>query len=312
MLQASNVRIPCDLGFNGRFNPGSTLLINGLFPYGSDGFSVSLNCGKRQPGFPEPDTALLINPRMSQCCVVRNSKINGNWGVEERVGSFVFAPGHYFCLSVVAENYEFKLSVNGSPLGDYKYRVPLNRISGLVIEGNVTINEITTGGMAATRQPILNRNRQRRNNFGSGQKLLSHIANPIVPSTIQIPGNLKERMQFIIRGRPTPGADRFSFNWLRGNGDYAFHFNPRMSEKAVVRNTMQNNMWGPEERAISHFPFHPSTDFTLTVIAQTTYFEVRFNGNQILTYNYRLYPLNSITKLSIEGNVTVTYVTINE
>lgn len=309
MLRASNVAIPCDFAFNGRLNPGFNLLLNGFLPHGSDGFTISFNCGHRRPGFPEPDTAFMINPRISQCAVVRNSKLNGAWGPEERQGTFFFANGHYFTVSVSAEAYSFKISINGNYLAEFKYRVALNRITALVIEGNVTISEITTGGVVT---PVQMSSFVRGRNVLPAQPFPLHVQHPAIPCTVQIPNNLKVGLTFIIQGRVNHGAKVFGLNWLCTNGDYALHLNPRLNEKAVVRNTRQGKKWGPEERSIPYFPFHPSAEFDVTVTAMANCFNVQINGQQFCTYNHRIYPINAISSFLAQGDLTITYITIKQ
>lgn len=46
--------------------------------------------------------------------------------------------------------------------------------------------------------------------------------------------------------------------------DLAFHFNPRFNEngeQVIVRNSLINQKWGPEERQLDFFPFIPGNPF---------------------------------------------------
>lgn len=46
--------------------------------------------------------------------------------------------------------------------------------------------------------------------------------------------------------------------------DLAFHFNPRFNEngeQVIVRNSLIDQTWGPEERQLDFFPFTPGNPF---------------------------------------------------
>ena len=55
---------------------------------------------------------------------------------------------------------------------------------------------------------------------------------------------------------------RFEVNFMKGS-DVVFHFNPRMAEQTIVRNTNLGGRWGPEERD-GDFPFAPGRQFEVT------------------------------------------------
>ncbi|OAD62069.1 Tectonin beta-propeller repeat-containing protein [Eufriesea mexicana] len=75
-------------------------------------------------------------------------------------------------------------------------------------------------------------------------------------------------------------ADRLSFNFVCYSAaslkqksvidshDVALHFNPRLKENIIVRNTYQNGQWGDEERNGSS-PLKPGSDFTHRILPQS-------------------------------------------
>ncbi|CAK5065528.1 unnamed protein product [Meloidogyne enterolobii] len=120
------------------------------------------------------------------------------------------------------------------------------------------------------------------------------IAYPNVPATIDL---LKQGFgkgfeppkRIIIIGAPTNTTDRFIIN-LNDDGmpgktaKTLFHFNPRFSEKQVVRNTWSPiTGWGREERS-EGFPFKIGEPFILEFIAAP-------NNTIIITLAIRLFSV---------------------
>jgi len=57
-------------------------------------------------------------------------------------------------------------------------------------------------------------------------------------------------------------------------GDIAFHFNPRIKERVVVRNSLLSSSWGQEERNQPSFPFQAGQQFTMIILCEPTEFKV--------------------------------------
>lgn len=117
--------------------------------------------------------------------------------------------------------------------------------------------------------------------------------NQIVPPDFTyIPGGLNIGSQIIVRGRVTAGHGRFSINLQNDNTDFntcdvAFHFNPRVDEETVVRNSYQDG-WQDEELDIPFFPFYDGAKFTVRIFVGPDNYYVLVNGRGFLTYNHRL------------------------
>lgn len=77
-------------------------------------------------------------------------------------------------------------------------------------------------------------------------------------------------------------VDRFGINFKCGRGDgadIAFHFNPRVSQGCVVRNTMQNGHWQAEEKH-GGMPFKKETPFEIIFLVEESQFKVFVNGGR--------------------------------
>ncbi|XP_061452950.1 galectin-4-like isoform X2 [Rhineura floridana] len=130
------------------------------------------------------------------------------------------------------------------------------------------------------------------------------ILNPCIPFTGPIFGGLSEGKMVVIQGQARAAVKRFSVNLVLGNGDIAFHFNPRFDEgRVVVCNTQQKGCWGPEERTYT-MPFQPSTYFEMIINIKSHCYQVSVNGNHFLEYKHRL-PFHEVQTLQIFGDVSL-------
>ncbi|XP_073178364.1 galectin-9-like [Lepidochelys kempii] len=131
------------------------------------------------------------------------------------------------------------------------------------------------------------------------------ILNPSVPYSGPIFGGLCEGKMVLIQGIVQTFVKSFVVNLRCGNGDIAFHFNPRFNEgrPVVVCNTEQNGCWGPEERTY-HMPFQPGIYFEVIINVKGHCYQVSVNGQHFLEYRHRL-SLHTVQTLEIKGNVTV-------
>ncbi|XP_041035253.1 galectin-9-like [Carcharodon carcharias] len=86
--------------------------------------------------------ALHINQRFDENAVVRNSRINQNWGTEERSLPFLpFVPGQTFKVLIVVQPTCYKVSVNGRHLFNFNHRLqPLNQVDQLEITGDISLS----------------------------------------------------------------------------------------------------------------------------------------------------------------------------
>ncbi|KMQ88829.1 tectonin beta-propeller repeat-containing [Lasius niger] len=114
-------------------------------------------------------------------------------------------------------------------------------------------------------------------------------------------------------------ADRLSFNLVcytttfvkqktvMDSHDVALHFNPRLRENIIVRNTYQNGQWGDEERN-GGSPLKAGCDLTLYIICEERGYKIYINGSEYIFYSHRISP-QSITHLRIKGLLTLCSIT---
>lgn len=85
--------------------------------------------------------------------------------------------------------------------------------------------------------------------------------------------------------------------------DIALHFNPRLKENIIVRNTYQNSQWGDEERN-RESPLKAGCDFMLYIVCEERGYRIHINDSEYTFYSHRI-PPTSITHLRIKGLLTL-------
>ncbi|XP_033340443.1 tectonin beta-propeller repeat-containing peroxin 23 isoform X2 [Megalopta genalis] len=110
-------------------------------------------------------------------------------------------------------------------------------------------------------------------------------------------------------------ADRLSFNLvcytttslkqknMMDTHDVALHFNPRLKENAIIRNTYQSGQWGDEERN-GNSPLKAGSDFMLEIVCDARGYRILIDDKEFTFYNHRIAP-QSITHLRIKGLMTL-------
>lgn len=120
--------------------PKKTIVIKGFIPHDANRFHINLRAG------PGGDVVLHLNPRVGEeLAVVRNTRLGGSWGDEERglSGSNPFQRGRYFDLSIRCGNHRFKVFAEGQPLFNFQHRMPAGpHVDMLEIEGDVVLSYV--------------------------------------------------------------------------------------------------------------------------------------------------------------------------
>jgi hypothetical protein len=123
------------------------------------------------------------------------------------------------------------------------------------------------------------------------------VDNPSNPYRGAIQNGLVPGKQIFISGVLT--GDQLKMN-LRTNNAIAFHFNPRISQNCVVRNT-EKGAWGPEERD-GPMPFRVGQAFEIVILVEEYQYQIAVNGQHSYTYKHRV-PYQEVNTLDISGQV---------
>ncbi|KAI4889225.1 hypothetical protein NFI96_022672, partial [Prochilodus magdalenae] len=100
-------------------------------------FEITFKTGQSQ----NDDTAFHFKPCLGKR-VAMNSYTNGSWEKEESASDKPFVKGAHFiiCFVIKAEGYE--VYVNGSRHCMFKHRIPLEKVSALLISGDVSMTTL--------------------------------------------------------------------------------------------------------------------------------------------------------------------------
>ncbi|XP_068106715.1 galectin-4-like [Hyperolius riggenbachi] len=289
----------------GGLRPGMSVWIQGTVPHHVSKFAVNLSCGQ----FDGCDIAFHFNPRFDgKNKVVCNTFQGGSWGSEERrKDNFPFHKGTHFDMVIMVNPGSYQVNVNGMPFYEYRHRVPMERVQCVHVEGDVTIQNVTVvGGGAPMGGPAYPGVPTPLPNL---PVMGGPVYSPPVPYYGNIPEGVSPKRTFIVRGYIPPGGQKFHINFKSAaTNEIALHFNVRLNENAVVRNSFIRGSWGNEERAMAFNPFIPGQYFDISIRIGNGRYKVFVNGQQFCEYFHRMTNLPMVNTLEIGGDIVLSLV----
>ncbi|KAJ8368706.1 hypothetical protein SKAU_G00087340 [Synaphobranchus kaupii] len=333
---------------------GMSVYIQGRIPHEISRFFINLQCGEMDGC----DVAFHMCPRFDFWDkVVFNTFRDGCWEGEEKIHEMPFSKGETFELVIVINSEGYQVNVNGNQFHMFQNRIPVERVSTMLISGDVSVQTINiigggqggmqgypggmgggdpVGGMGGMggMQGCMGGDMQdyRSNGMGNmGDGMQGYpggggggmgypggnlpmmggepIYNPSIPYSDMIPGGMIPKRTIIIRGMVPYGANRFAINFrVSSCEDIAFHFNPRVSEEVVVRNSCMGGSWGQEEMDVNFNPFQEGQYFDISVRCGNQRFKVFVNGQHMCNFFHRFQPFTQIDMLEIDGDVQLSYI----
>ncbi|XP_063287309.1 galectin-4-like [Pelobates fuscus] len=310
-----NPALPFRNPIYGGLRPGMSVYIQGVIPHHVHRFAVNFSCGQ----YDGTDIAFHFNPRFDgKDHVVFNSFQSGSWGPEERRhDGFPLHKGRHFELVFIVNMGGYQVNVNGLPFYEYRHRIPIERVQCVHVDGDVTIQSLTVvggggymGGGAATLPSFPPGGGQMPGFPGGNLPILGGPTyNPPVPYFGMMPGGLSSKRTVIVRGFVPMGAQKFVINFkVTSTNEIALHFNPRMNENAVVRNSLLRGSWGNEERNVPFNPFLPGQYFDISIRCGNHRFKIYVNGQHFCDYGHRYSAFQMVDGLEIDGNVVLSLV----
>ncbi|XP_073454840.1 galectin-4-like [Aquarana catesbeiana] len=308
-----NPAIPCRSPIYGGVRPGMAIYITGKVSKHSKSFAVNMGCGQ----YDGTDIAMHFNPRFEgRDTVVFNTFQSGSWGGEERKNEGIpLSRGNPFEMAILVTPVSYQVNVNGIPFYEYRHRIPMERVECVHVTGDVKIQSITTvGGGALMGGPAYPQ--------GGAMTLPAYpsmtlpvmgtpVYNPPVPYYTNIPGGVSPKRTFIVKGFIPQGGQKFHINFKSSRtNDIALHFNVRLNENAVVRNSFLGGGWGPEERSAPFNPFQVGQYFDISIRTGNGRYKVYVNGQQFCEYAHRFPNMQMIDTLEIGGNIVLSLVQI--
>ncbi|EYC08808.1 hypothetical protein Y032_0064g3539 [Ancylostoma ceylanicum] len=209
---------------------------------------------------------------------VYNTFKDGNWSDNEQRISNPFKAGQEFDLRVRILEGKFQVFANRVEVGVFEQRQPLDGIDHVSIRGDLT------------------------------KLRLFHYGGRIFPNPYMAVAELTPGKRLDISALPT--GKRVNINLYRANKEYALQVSIRFNEGAIVRNAMNNNVWGKEERE-GDMPISKGEVFDITIINEEFSFQIFFNGKRFAAFSHRGSPTD-VKTLEIDGDVEIHTVTIND
>ncbi|XP_062907400.1 galectin-related protein A-like isoform X2 [Mobula hypostoma] len=92
----------------------------------------------------ETDVGLEVTVSFRDRTVVRNAKVSGKWGKEEKnIPYFPFAPMQHFKMEILCEHQQFRVQVDGQQLFDFTYRFQqIQKLTALKIIGDLRLTKV--------------------------------------------------------------------------------------------------------------------------------------------------------------------------
>jgi len=269
MSFAHCLRIPYLAKLDNTIQPGQSLIVRGVAT--GKKFDINLATGPNVEGYSGDNVALHISWRQQEKAIVLNSFESGQWKKEERHGGASIKEGEPFDLRVRAHDDRFEIFLQHKKFADFTYRLPVNVITHIFATGDLRLQALAWEG-----------------NYYP------------VPYRGGIPGHFTPGKKLFITGLPDKDVKKIQINLYAGH-DIAFHFNPRFSDKVVVRNSQRGGVWETEERE-GKFPFAKDKQFDIVIVSEGDALQVYVNGEHQSSFKNRV-PPNQIDGLGIEGDL---------
>lgn len=296
------------------------------------------------------DVALHLNARLPQNYIVRNSRINKRWQVEQNTSAipFTLRRGTRFLMQFLITETAFLISVNGFHFSSYLHCIPYHLISSVVVIGEVTDVSVTQtevatypdridtirpvevtvksglGSLPSTRSGYAQLTRRDIGwRFTMVLKDLRWQAEITAPYVGSLPKNIMKPGHFLkIEGRVKLLPMSFYINLQ--NGVYfwphpiiAFHFascfikkQENISKAQIVRCAWYDGAWSTEERSDIDTEFLPGKIFRLAIVCMENAYEVYLNGKFLLEFRYHMRP-EVVDTVYICGDVKLSWVSLH-
>lgn len=241
--------------------PKDVIKVKGLFRPEGERFFINLKSGEEIP--------LHFNPRRAEGEVVMNNYSSSDeWGEELREPlpeSFTdFVP---FEIKIKVRKDKFKIYINERSYAKFYVRQEIDHVYGINIGGDADFYQV---------------------------KLLRRMEPPYIE---ELPSAMDYGRWLHITGAVIKHQERFHIE-LKSGDNVALHFNPRVTDEVVVRNSFLDGEWGEEDRENTSFPFEESEPFEIFISSQPDAYKIYVNGVFFVDYPHRM-PCQSVSHLLV-------------
>lgn len=121
--------------------PGKMVKVQGKTPPDAVRFAINYQLGPTLN--PRDDIAIHVSPRFPEGFITRNHIVSMTWGMEENEGPMWIQPGQEFEILLLCDHDCFKIAINGKHFTEFMHRLPYQKITHLVIDGDVEVECIS-------------------------------------------------------------------------------------------------------------------------------------------------------------------------
>ncbi|XP_076659628.1 galectin-8 [Halictus rubicundus] len=289
-----------------RLKPTTAIIVTGYICPNALRFSINLLC--KVTG----NIALHFNARLDRGYVVRNTKYKGSWEEEETcspAGHSAFRRNSYIHILIFCTVNAFQVAVNGEHFCAFSYRMPLDDITSIEINGSLEDARFRQLDLFVYPDSKICKS----SNFLSltVDKPLVELLN--VPITVELKTEFKRGTILFVAGRLKLLPHSFIVNLQNGKVIYPhpiipLHLNPRFlygsNAPYVVMNSWSNGSWGHEERHQGHLSWMPGRNFLLTIRGEFDTYTIWLNDKMICEFKYRCDP-SIIDTIRISGDIVL-------
>ncbi|XP_017773770.1 PREDICTED: galectin-6-like isoform X2 [Nicrophorus vespilloides] len=266
------------------------------------------------------DIAFHFNPRLDRRIVVRNSRVEGSWDKEECTSmlKFGFSLNKPFSIGILLTTSEFMVSVDGKHHSAYAYRIPMNTITTLEVEGPVKINDCKIKTVKKYPDVPIHKLHHIAIDVDMSEEHKKHsIRTPFVGVLAH---GFKTGWQLEIYGKIKILPQSFYINLQDGpqvwpHPEIPLHINPRFNSgvggsNIFVRNAWHRGIWLKEERA-PIFPFVPGSPFSLIIRMDRQGYSVWVDGKLTGEFVFQSLPVDMTIKcVYIQGDILLNHITM--
>ncbi|XP_063287302.1 galectin-4-like [Pelobates fuscus] len=300
---AFNPPVPYTTMIAGGLREGMAIFIQGALPSHHNRFTINLSTGQYEGS----DIAFHLNARYDgRDRVVFNSYQGGEWKEEEMKREMPFKSGKVFQLVYQITRNNYQVSVNCAPFYEFAHRIPMERVQWLQVSGDITLQYLCIIGSGPGVKGGLVMSAPQ----GELPPMLGPpILNPAMPFTTSIRGGMTPKRTVVVKGLMNSNAKSLIINFKVGYcNDIALHINARINKSTLIRNSFVNGAWGEEEKEVTKYPFKQGDFFDISVRGGEKRFKVYINGHHCFNYEHRLWNLQQIDTLEVEGDVKLCFV----
>lgn len=240
--------------------------------------AVMLNINLTSAKEGEADIPFHFSVRFHEDSIVRNSLVDLAWGEEEREENLVASAnpimsGWVFKVYIMCSDDKFHVSINDHPFCIYNYRLPLEEIHAIQVQGDLQrIYQVDHRSAFPSLWPAIQVDQKDELKFSND-----------VPRRFA-PGHI-----IVIHAIPS-GDPRGSFT-IKMTDDSGrrqmFHFSARFRKsESIVNSQTETLQWRKDEERCA-FLFQMNQMFKMVIGISETSFDLAVNGDAILSYSYR-------------------------